>query len=150
MASTARLRVDDGALAAYLATPDGPVWQDMARRALRVQNEARRLAPVDTGRLRNSIVWEVVLDAGVPVARVGSNVEYALAVHEGTGLYGPRHQRITPVRARVLAWPVHGTRSAGNGRTSKTLRPVGMAFARSVRGMPARPFLRNALPAGLT
>ena len=48
-----------------------------------VENEAKRLCPVDTGDLRNSITHEV--DDGVGI--VGTNKEYAPYVEYGTGLF---------------------------------------------------------------
>lgn len=47
-----------------------------------VENEAKRLCPVDTGDLRNSITHEV--DDGVGI--VGTNKEYAPYVEYGTGI----------------------------------------------------------------
>ena len=43
---------------------------------------AKKLAPVDTGNLRNSITHE--LDDGEPAAYIGTNVEYAPYVCLGT------------------------------------------------------------------
>lgn len=43
---------------------------------------AKKLAPVDTGNLRNSITHEV--DDGEPAAYIGTNVEYAPYVCLGT------------------------------------------------------------------
>lgn len=48
-----------------------------------VENEAKRLCPVDTGDLRNSITHEV--DDGVGI--VGTNKEYAPYVEFGTGIF---------------------------------------------------------------
>ena len=45
-----------------------------------VQDDAKRNCPVDTGRLQGSIQYEVKEDDGM----VGTNVEYAPYVHEGT------------------------------------------------------------------
>ena len=46
---------------------------------------AKKLAPVDTGNLRNSITHTV--DEEEPAAYIGSNVEYASYVCLGTGKY---------------------------------------------------------------
>lgn len=46
------------------------------------EGHAKRLCPVDTGRLRNSITH--VVDAGGKSAYVGTNVEYAEYVELGT------------------------------------------------------------------
>ena len=53
---------------------------------LRVEADAKRLAPVESGRLRGSIASEVQR-AGRQIlsAHVGTNVEYAQAVEEGRG-----------------------------------------------------------------
>jgi hypothetical protein len=51
---------------------------------------------------------------------------YAAFVHEGTGLFGPHHQRIVPTTKRALFWP--GAR-----------HPV-----RSTAGMKGRPWVRQA------
>ena len=49
---------------------------------LAIQNDARVRVPVDTGRLRNSIGWE--MEADRLAARVGTNVDYAPHVEYGT------------------------------------------------------------------
>ena len=47
--------------------------QALNKACLIVENEAKKLCPVDTGQLRSSITHEVVEKEG----RVGTNVEYA-------------------------------------------------------------------------
>ena len=49
---------------------------------LAAEGYAKKLAPVDTGNLRNSITHEV--DDGEPAAYIGTNVEYAPYVCLGT------------------------------------------------------------------
>lgn len=142
-----RVVLDRAALNVVLRSRTGPVAVDLTRRAVKVQNRARTLAPVDRGRLRSSITHELATERGELVARVGTNVEYALAVHNGTGVYGPSRTPIKPVSAKVLRWPVRGTRSRGRGKVSRAQTATGYAFARQVRGVKGRPFLRNALPA---
>jgi phage gpG-like protein len=110
-----------------LTSPSGGVTRDMLRRGLKVQMRAKTLCPVDTGRLRSSITLKIQADGIV----IGTNVTYAPFVHEGTGIYGPRHTPILPKRGRYLVFTPKGA-----------TRPV---FARSVRGVPPRPFLRMAL-----
>ena len=46
---------------------------------IEAESDAAHLCPVDTGRLRNSITHTI--DADEKVAIIGSNVEYASAVH---------------------------------------------------------------------
>ena len=89
-----------------------------------------RKAPVNTGRLRGSIA--VFIPPGFPFptrARIGTKVFYAPYVEFGTGLYGPERRMITPVRGKFLVFTVGGRK----------------VFARAVRGMRPRPFLRSAL-----
>jgi hypothetical protein len=58
--------------------------------------------------------------------RLAFTAPYAGYVHEGTGLFGPHHQRIVPVNKRALFW-------AG------AKHPV-----KSVKGMKGRPWVRKA------
>jgi hypothetical protein len=126
-----KFTIDRAAIAQLLTSPTGPVAGDLLRRGRNVEGEAKRLCPVDHGRLRSSITHELGQVRGQLAVRVGTNVSYALHVHEGTGIYGPTGQPITPKRARVLRW---------NGRDGVVYRP------RS-KGSRGRPYLRNALPA---
>ena len=48
--------------------------------ALQIENIAKRNTPVNTGRLRDSITTEQIDDM---TFEIGTNVEYAEAVHEG-------------------------------------------------------------------
>jgi HK97 gp10 family phage protein len=52
--------------------------------ALRIQNIARTLAPVDTGRLRSSITASKGADSGGVYVEIGTNVEYAIYQEFGT------------------------------------------------------------------
>lgn len=72
--------------------PDGPVARDVARRAIRVESQAKlnasHSAPsvrgsgpaVRTGRLRSSITWVLGRDSEGIYADIGSNVIYARVV----------------------------------------------------------------------
>lgn len=78
------VQMDEQAIRRLVSRPDSPVVIATGRRVRRVETRAKRLAPVDTGRLRASIhtrgpslgvsgaTWDVV----APVA-------YAHWVHEG-------------------------------------------------------------------
>lgn len=79
-----RIVFHDGALKALLEGPDGAVAKDLAKRAIRVERMAKRLAPVDTGRLRASIAWQIERHHGRLSAVVGTNVEYAIYQEFGT------------------------------------------------------------------
>lgn len=60
------------------------VARDLQRRALKVDAAAKRLCPVDTGRLRSSITNQLDEDAQGLYADIGANVEYAIFVELGT------------------------------------------------------------------
>lgn len=127
-----RFTLDQSALRQEIATQQGLVARAMMRgaqagRAHAVADlTANRLIGV-SGVLRGSI--EAQLVSGSPVtAAIGTNVEYARYVHEGTG-------PITPTTARVLAFtPKRSGRTVFAARTSGT-RATGR-FS---------PFLTNAL-----
>lgn len=133
-------RLDLTAIRQLLASPQGGVAQDMLRRGLLVETQAKRNLGgiggpkrVDTGRLRASINTQLVTRQGVPIAVVGTNVYYARWVHDGTGLYGPKHRVIKPIRRKRLRFRPRGQRS--------------WVYAREVKGMVGNPFLANALTA---
>jgi hypothetical protein len=79
-------------------------------------------------------------------ARVtGNNV--ALYIEEGTGLFGPKHRRITPKAAKALRWAAG---PAGSLRLSGAIRKgnpggAGYVFARSTKGMEARPYVQKSV-----
>lgn len=50
-----------------------------------VEGDAKKNCPVDDGQLRQSITYEITDNGTVGV--VGTNVEYAPYVHQGTGVY---------------------------------------------------------------
>lgn len=130
-----------------LQSPSGPVAQDLLIRGNRVKNAAQRLCPVDQGRLRASISTELAFDDGELVVRVGTNVDYAIYVHNGTGIYGPEKRPIVPVRAKALRWAQRnnsgrGRRRYRNGSTD------GYVYSKRSKGTRGRPFLTKALPAG--
>lgn len=59
--------------------------QALVTGALRVERDAKKNAPVDTGRLRSSISSRLFDDEdGNPVAEIGTNTVYAVAVEYGT------------------------------------------------------------------
>lgn len=65
-----------------------------------VQNEARRRVPVDTGRLRSSIVSRAENSGRKVGYVVGTNVNYAAAVE-----YGTAPHVIKPRNKKALYWP---------------------------------------------
>lgn len=140
MAVTWSQRLDTPALQRLLASPRGGVMRDMLRRGLLVETQAKRNLSgiggpkrIDTGRLRASLSTVAVTRNGEPAVLVGTNVKYAPWVHDGTGIYGPRH---TPIRPRTKKFLRFKPRGASR-----------YVFARQVRGMKPNQFLANALTA---
>lgn len=89
-----------------------------------VESRARKDAPVRTANLANTGTSSVNADGSV--GTVSFTAPYAEYVHEGTGLYGPRRQKIVPKSKKALYWP-------------GAAHPV-----RAVIGMKGRPFLGRA------
>lgn len=76
------VRIDPEALAALVRSSE--VAAELERRALKVERQAKHLAPVDTGRLRDSITHAMATDAEGLYVDIGSNVEYAIYQELGT------------------------------------------------------------------
>jgi len=125
--------LNQAALGRLVRDRNSDVGRQLVRKTVAVFNRAASTCPVDKGRLRSSHAWEVRVDGRGLVGVVGVSVDYARWVHDGTGIYGPRRAPIRPRTARVLAFKPKGS--------SKVV------FARQVRGMRGRPWLRNALQA---
>ena len=85
----------EAGFAELLSGPAGPVAQDLLRRAIRVESQAKlnashRPGPlVQTGRLRASIAHELGVDGQGLFANIGSNVEYAIFLEIGTSRMRP-------------------------------------------------------------
>lgn len=136
--------IDPAALRDLLYSPQGPVYRDIQIQTERVRNRAISLCPVNNGRLRASITGQVLSEPSGPVGRVGTNVEYALFVHEGTGIYGPKGApyTIVPRRRKALAFVWKGAPVPPNGRGGRHV------YKRvTVKGSRPKPFLRDALQA---
>lgn len=128
----------------------GPVVRAAHRYGRAVSNSAKRKAPVDKGAGRASIDYLVIVAAGTRVTfRVGTDIEYMLYQHEGTGIYGPRGRPIRPVTRQFLRFPVKGVfgpvMGTPKGRAGKRKGRGNIVFARQVRGVPPSPFLVDAL-----
>ncbi len=103
---------------------EAEMMSTMRATVLVVEAQGKATSPVKTGTLRRSITNQVSGGGGAVVGIVGTNVPYAIYVHEGT-----RARVIVPVNKKALYWP--GAR-----------HPV-----RRVNhpGITANPFLRRAL-----
>ena len=87
---------------------------------------AKELCPVDEGLLRAKIEHEVLEEKDTIIGRIGTNVEYAAYVHQGTGIHA------VDGKGRKTPW-------AWEGETPKW---KGLHFT---RGQKPKPFLRDAV-----
>lgn len=97
-------RRNPAAVRQLLYDPRGPVGRELARRGRRITNLSRVYCPVDKGRLRGSILQTDPrpTPTGQQI-RVGSNLDYARAVHEGSGSRdAPRSWRIAHARGHPV------------------------------------------------
>lgn len=99
-----RVTLHQAEVARLTQSPEGDVFKAIQNTGRRVQNEARKRCPVDTGRLRQSIHATTYATGGHVVSRVSSPERYAIYVHEGT-----RYMRARPFLAEALEavslWP---------------------------------------------
>ena len=95
---------------------------------------AKRMCPVDTGNLRNSITHQV--DISELLCRIGSNSEYAVYVELGTGIYYPG--------GRQTPWvyqDAHGNWHLTNGqRAQPYLKPAVADHVREYRAIIEQEF----------
>lgn len=92
-----------------------------------MQSEIRGRARHRTGTLQRSVQKEVMNMDG----RVSVEEKYGIFHEQGTGVYGPLARPITPKNAKVLAFAIGGA----------------AVFARSVKGIKARPFFKPGIDA---
>ena len=132
-----------------IASPLGGVAKDLIKRGAKVETRAKRnlgggtgTGPkrVNTGLLRATIRSQLVKHPQGLAVKVGTGVYYARWVHDGTGIYGPRHAKITPKTAKALVF-----RSKIYG--AKKGKFAGKVVVASVKGMRGNPFLADALAA---
>lgn len=67
-----------------------------------VENKAKQICPVDDGTLRASITHTVTGSGDEVIGKVGSNLEYAPYVHQGTGIHAVKND------GRKDAWSYQG------------------------------------------
>lgn len=109
-----------------------PKWAAETARlgAENVAKRARQLVPRRSNELAQSIRTRVLRHGNSYMGEVEATAPHALFVHDGTGLWGPRHDYIRPRRAKMLHWVDYGGAHV---------------YASKVRGVPPRPFLVWAL-----
>jgi len=91
----------------------------------KIESDAKRKCPRKTSRLRNSIASKV--DERALVVQTGTDVEYAVFVEFGTGIYAGRGP-ITPKSGQFMVFSADGE----------------MVFATRVSGQRPQPFLGPA------
>lgn len=74
----------EGEAVRLLKATNSPVGRLLARYGAMTETAAKARCPVDTGRLRSSINWRLEIDSRGLAAIIGTSVEYAIFVHEGT------------------------------------------------------------------
>jgi len=143
----AEVRLDATELRRLMSSPDGPVYAWMTRTGNAVKRQAQqnlRLGPTrafDTGNLRNSISEEIALVNGSPVLRVGTNVPYALAVHQG----GPINVRAHTVKSHTVKAHTRTVRGRTQIVRSHTVKAHSVRAHQTWRNVGGRPFLTKAL-----
>ena len=111
-----------------------PMLDAMHRATFIVEADAKRLAPVDTGRLRASIASEVRTEGKDVKGVVGSALAYAPHMELGTGTFVGRPRHFPPPRALEVWARRHGL-------------PNGFVAARAIYragGLRPRRFLQRA------
>ncbi|MGJ5895149.1 HK97 gp10 family phage protein [Streptomyces niveiscabiei] len=98
--TTINTRAYERGLRRWFGGMSDDVKRAVDRTRIDVQNEARRRAPVDTGRLRSSIVSRAESSGRSVGYVVGTNVNYAAAVE-----YGTAPHVIKPRNKKALFWP---------------------------------------------
>lgn len=130
-----RLELNQRQINRMLRSPNGLVARNMRRRGRKVQRHAQRNVNSRTGRLAGSIQVRQIMENGGPGVEVYTSLHYAMWVHEGTGIYGPRGRPITARRP--------------GGYLKFQGRYGGIVYTKSVRGQRPNPFLRDALRSAL-
>ena len=114
---------------------------------LAVVAELKKAIPRKTSQTSRTIH---VAHADADSATVEGNA-VAKWLDEGTGLFGPRHQKITPRAKKALAFHVGSFGKGGSlrltGKPRKGAAGLGatLVVVRSVRGMKPRPYVDRAI-----
>lgn len=115
---------------------DNPFADAMQRATILIAADARTKAPVDEGRLKNSILPSIRVEGDTVIGVVGSNVLYAPYMELGT-----QHRRMPPVDV-IERWARRKGYGAG----------LGFIIARRIwisGGLKAREFLGEAFDENL-
>lgn len=89
----------------------------MENACLIVEHDAKEDCPVNDGILRQSITHSVELEGNNFVGYIGTNIEYAPYVHQGTGIYAAEGNGRKEV-------PWHYKDRQGNWHSTKGIKPT--------------------------
>jgi hypothetical protein len=108
----------------------GQINDAINRSLVKLQADAKQLAPVKTGHLYQSIqITPAEPTSDLMSGKVGTSVKYAVWTERGTGIYGPYASPIVPTSKKALAFTLGG-----------------QSFVRrSVKGMRGRFYMKQAL-----
>lgn len=106
--------IDHAKLAELFRSEDGAVPQALDAIAARVEEVAKTLAPVHTGKLRDSITHRLERDGSELVAIVGTPVPYASPVETGTTTAAP-HPFLVPAAVSVTGQEAQAVTRLRNG-----------------------------------
>lgn len=158
-----RVEVARATLQRELTGPRGLVTRYVMRQVRAIRNRAVLLTPVDTGNLRASITTAVsspLTGGGMVIeGRVGTPVEYAVAVHEGHAAMSvvvPAHtvkahmrkgHRVKTARAEPTGRQKRGTitRRAYTVGAHQVAAHTRAQHWRTIGARSGRPFLRQAM-----
>lgn len=100
-----------------------------------IEANSKKAAPAETGRLRRNIISFMLNRMGVVGVSIAA--EHALAVHEGSGLYGIKRKKyqISPKHKKALSWPAL-QKAYSQGQAARPFVPKVMH-----PGVKSRPFL---------
>jgi len=102
--------------------------KEVASLILETEKKEAPIGSYKGGNLRRSIEMKL-FNIGAMIGP-GKSANYALYVHEGTGIFGPKGSYITPKKAKMLAF---------RGRDGR------MVFAKRVAGQKPNPFVQRTV-----
>lgn len=129
-------RTDNAALMKFLSSPTGQVANRLKEVATEITGVAKVICPRKTRELTKSINWVMRQEGSGLVAYVGTNKEYAIFVHEGTG---PHRIKARGKKALAFDWANGPSGVTRSKRTGKVVRK----FVNHP-GTKGRPFLTDA------
>lgn len=144
--ATVRVSLSDTAIRLLGATEMGKL---VVTTSVKISNRAKILCPVDTGNLRASITMKITKSGQEIIGSVGTGVNYAPYVHDGTR---PHKIRAKSGKSLVFFWPAVGAVTVvpahpfgWTGHFAKGSRfMVGKGYVNHP-GTKGRPFLRVPL-----